>query len=105
MSRRSEVVTVVERLVRSGIFSASAVATLAAVCCNGCSMTTATVVRPWETTGDVVDAMLRAAGWDPARDLCPDCVAEREQIDAMRCPECRSPFEHFHECSRRRGTL
>lgn len=102
MSRRTEVVTVTERVALLWPMArASATATLATVCCHGCGDTIATVVRPWETTGDVVDAMLRAAGWDPAHDECPCCAAEREQIDALRCPECRSPYEHRDGCSRR----
>jgi len=107
MSRHVRVVTVREpHDLRPGAatrpWPVSATATLAWASCR-CGAVLATVVRPWETTGDVVDAMLRAAGWDPARDECPDCAAERAQIDAMRCPVCRSPYEHRDGCSRRAG--
>lgn len=106
MSRTLQVVAIVERPAPDFCGAASATATLAVVRCNGCQQPIATVVRPWETAGDVVDAMLRAARWvvsAPARDECPDCAADREQIDAMRCPVCRSPYEHRDGCSRRGG--
>lgn len=53
--------------------SAAATVTLAwAQCC--CGEQVETTVRPTETTGDVMDAALHAAGWDAAHDLCPDCI-------------------------------
>ena len=95
MSRHASVVTVREpRDGRPGAatrpWPVSATATLAWASCS-CGETVSTVVRPWETTGDVVDAMLRAAGWDAAHDRCPDCVAEwgsEEPAPVEACPVC-----------------
>lgn len=89
MSRGSQVVTVREVLPRRPGAAVmpqppvEATATLAHARC-WCGAVLAVVVRPWETTGDVVDALLRAAGWDAARDECPPCIAERAYDDAMR---------------------
>lgn len=94
MTRRVEVVEVISRVMQAGAPCARATATLASVQCDGCSLTIATVVRPWEVTGDVVDAMLRAAGWDPAHDLCPECQLDDRDDAVMRgqrtdgCPAC-----------------
>ena len=104
MSRHARVVTVREPPdLRPGAatrpWPVSATATLAWVSCS-CGETVSTVVRPWETTGDVVDAMLRAAGWDSARDLCPGCIASEELLDALRCSECGDLWGHTSACPR-----
>lgn len=105
MSRHAQVVTVRERPdLRPGGSRpppVSATATLAWAVCR-CGETLTTVVRPAETAGDVMDTVLRAAGWDPARDRCPACVDE----DARRCPVCRrDPAVTVHRagCSEARG--
>ena len=99
MSRGAQVVTVCEVL--SGrpngaampLPPVEATATLAHARC-WCGAVLATVVRPHETAGDVVDAMLRDAGWDPAHDLCPECQLTLRDEAAMRgqrddgCPMC-----------------
>lgn len=102
MSRHASVVTVREpRDGRPGAatrpWPVSATATLAWASCS-CGETVSTVVRPWETTGDVVDAMLRAAGWDPAHDLCPDCRDEDHLLARLRRP---APVEACPVCARR----
>ena len=102
MSRGAQVVTV--REVLSGRPNGAAMppppveatATLAhARCC--CGVVLAAVVRPHETAGDVVDAMLRAAGWDPAHDLCPECqltLCDDAAMRGLRVDGC-------HMCARR----
>lgn len=87
MSRRAQVVSARERLAPGPAWMrwpAEAAATLAWAECDGCRATLATVVRPAETAGDVIDAALHTAGWDAAHDLCPACVAEEHEFSVMR---------------------
>ena len=96
MTRSAQTITVREHIGAGGCwvrFPAEATATLAIAEC-ACQVKLATLVRPWEVTSDVVDAMLRAAGWDPAHDLCPECQLDDRDDAVMRgqrtdgCPAC-----------------
>lgn len=92
--RHSEVATV-SQVLRGGVNAppAKTVAILMWTHCV-CGANLAAVARRDEIEGDVLDAVLRAAGWDPAHDLCPVCRAEEHDLaavdgrDAEGCPTC-----------------